>query len=64
MQDAADPNRLIETWREASWMQHLRHHERVSDADRQLQQQIKGLLEENTEPVITHLVAPLHGGRV
>ncbi|MBY0226836.1 MAG: MFS transporter [Hyphomicrobium sp.] len=64
MQDAADPARMIEIWRETSWMQHLRHHERVSVADRQLQERIKRLLEENTEPVIRHFVAPVQHGQV
>jgi hypothetical protein len=30
-QDASRPTRLIESWHEASWLAHLRHHDRVSD---------------------------------
>ncbi len=33
-------NRFVETWHEASWLQHLRHHEHVSGADRAVQEQI------------------------
>ncbi|MBY0226520.1 MAG: MFS transporter [Hyphomicrobium sp.] len=56
LQDAADPRRMFEIWHETSWTQHLRHHERVSEDDHELQDRIKDTLE--GEPEIKHLVAP------
>ncbi len=58
MQDAAEPERYIETWREASWIQHLRHHERVSKEDQAIQASIRRLQIDDKDPVVTHLVAP------
>jgi hypothetical protein len=58
MQDAAEPDRYVETWREASWIQHLRHHERVSKEDQIVQDSIHRLQINEKDPVITHLVAP------
>ncbi|SDP66527.1 Predicted arabinose efflux permease, MFS family [Filomicrobium insigne] len=40
MEDLSVPNRFVETWQEASWLQHLRHHEHVSADDRAVQQKI------------------------
>lgn len=43
MQDAEDPACFVETWFEASWVQHLRHHERVSGEDRAIQERVQAL---------------------
>ncbi len=43
MQDAADPERYLETWWETSWLDHQRHHGRVTEADRALQERIARL---------------------
>ena len=37
--DSADPSRFIEVFMDESWLEHLRQHERVSVADREIQQQ-------------------------
>ncbi|MBK0400980.1 MFS transporter [Limibaculum sp. M0105] len=58
MQDAADPERFVEAWSESSWTQHLRHHARVTGAERLLQEQVRALLAPGTAPDIRHLVAP------
>jgi MFS family permease len=58
MEDASDPHRLIEYFLEASWLQHLRHHERVTGDDRALQLQIRALLDPDDTPRVTHLLAP------
>jgi MFS family permease len=55
-EDAADEGRIIEAFLVASWMDHLRQHERVTNADRIVQEcvhrfQISG------EPKVTHLIA-------
>ena len=41
---AEEPQRYIESFYVASWLEHLRQHDRVTDEDRQLQQHIRGLL--------------------
>ena len=49
MQDAADPDRFVEYFFDASWIDHLRHHRRVSADDEALQRRIHELLEPGTE---------------
>ena len=39
--DAADPTRFVECFMDESWVEHLRQHERVSVADREIQQRAK-----------------------
>ncbi len=57
MEDAASPTRFIECWQEASWLQHLRHHERVSGADRALQEEIAKLHRGTASPSAVHMIA-------
>ena len=52
------PNHFIEFFSIESWLEHLRQHERVTDADRVLQTQLRALLVISSEPVVTHYVAP------
>jgi predicted MFS family arabinose efflux permease len=53
-EDAAEPGRFLETFQADSWLEHLRQHERVTNADRVLQEQINQLV--IGEPVVTHLI--------
>jgi predicted MFS family arabinose efflux permease len=55
-EDTAQAGRFLETFFVASWTEHLRQHERVTNADSALQQRINGLVEE--EPKISHLMTP------
>lgn len=57
MEDAASPTRFVECWQEASWLQHLRHHERVSGADHALQDDIAKLHRGATPPTAVHMIA-------
>ena len=57
-QDAAIPERFVETFTLSSWLEHLRQHERVTQADRQHQEGIIGLLAPGTTPAVSHLIAP------
>jgi predicted MFS family arabinose efflux permease len=57
-QDAAIPERFVETFELSSWLEHLRQHERVTEADRQHQERIIGLLAPGFTPVVNHLIAP------
>ena len=40
-EDAAEEGRFIETFMVESWIEHLRQHERVTDADRVLQETVR-----------------------
>jgi MFS family permease len=55
-EDVAEPGRFLETFLVESWLEHLRQHERVTNADRVLQEHINHLV--IGEPVVTHLIAP------
>jgi len=54
-EDTADRSRFLETFFVESWLEHLRQHTRVTNADRMVEEAIR-LLVEGT-PKITHLVA-------
>jgi predicted MFS family arabinose efflux permease len=53
-EDTAQPGRCLETFLVESWLEHLRQHERVTNADRVLEERVRGMLSE--PPKITHLV--------
>jgi len=55
--DSADPTRFIEVFMDESWLEHLRQHERVSIADRAIQQSAKQYLVEGTETKSFHWLA-------
>ena len=57
MESTEEPETFVETWFEASWTDHLRHHDRVSGEDRKLQERIKALLSHEAEPVVKHYLA-------
>jgi len=55
-EDAADQGRMVETFLVESWLEHLRQHERVTNADRVLQETIQQFQTQGA-PKITHLIA-------
>jgi hypothetical protein len=55
-EDVAAPGRFLETFLLESWLEHLRQHERVTNADRVIEEKVQKLLIEPT--TVTHLVAP------
>lgn len=57
LQDSADMTRFIESWWESSWLDHQRHHERVTQGDKDLQENIEALQIAGFKPVVTHLVS-------
>lgn len=57
-EDAAEPGRVLETFRLASWLEHLRQHERVTQADRALQARVNAFHAGPEAPVVAHLIAP------
>jgi MFS family permease len=58
MEDAAQPGCYVEYFFESSWLAHLRHHERVAEYDRNLQDQILSMHQGDTPPLVRHLLAP------
>jgi Transmembrane secretion effector len=55
-EDAADPARFVETFLVESWLEHLRQHERVTNADRVLQEHVQ-LFHLEGAPKVTHMIA-------
>ena len=54
-EDAADEGRYLETFLVESWIEHLRQHRRVTNADRVLQEHVHHYLKE--PPYVTHFIA-------
>jgi predicted MFS family arabinose efflux permease/quinol monooxygenase YgiN len=55
--DSEDPTRFVETFMDESWMEHLRQHERVSVADREIQRRAKQFLVEGESTQSRHWLA-------
>ena len=55
-EDAAEEGRMVETFVVESWLEHLRQHERVTNADRVLQQLVNRF-DSKSKPKVTHLIA-------
>ncbi len=55
-EDAADEGRFVETFLVESWLEHLRQHERVTSADRLLQEEIARFVKDGA-PKVTHWIA-------
>lgn len=55
--DAAEPDRFLEYFLEESWTQHLRHHARVTQADRDVEARVRAFHRGPAGPVITHYLA-------
>jgi MFS family permease len=54
-QDTAHTDRFLETFLVDSWLEHLRQHERVTHADRALEERVRSFTRE--EPQVTHYIA-------
>jgi MFS family permease len=59
-EDTAEEGRMLETFMVESWLEHLRQHQRVTNADRVLQEQVHRFHVEGT-PKVTHFVAAQPG---
>jgi MFS family permease len=55
-EDAADEGRIVENFLVASWMEHLRQHERVTNADRLVEDCVERF-HLGDEPKVTHFIA-------
>jgi hypothetical protein len=58
VEDVAQPGRFLEYFMEPSWLEHLRHHERVTEADRLLQEKVRIFHRGEEPPRVTHYLAP------
>jgi quinol monooxygenase YgiN len=56
-EDVAQKGRFVETFMLDSWIEHQRQHERVTHADRELQEMIIRFHIDGA-PKVTHLIAP------
>jgi hypothetical protein len=57
-EDVEEPGRYLEYFTEDSWLAHLRHHERVVEAERVIQESVLALHVGDSHPVVTHYLAP------
>lgn len=55
--DAADPGRVVECFMDESWLEHLRHHKRVTVADRATEQRARAFHLGEQPPIVSHLLA-------
>ena len=55
-EDAAEAGRIVEIFLVESWMEHLRQHERVTNADRLVQEAVQRFSLEGA-PKVTHFIA-------
>ena len=62
MQDGERPGLFVETWFEASWLQHMRHHERVSGEDRDVQEKLRILHRGADAPRVRHFLGAAGDG--
>jgi hypothetical protein len=58
--DATAKGRFLETFMITSWLEHLRQHQRVTNADR-IAQDIVGQFDAAAEPKVTHFIAAALG---
>jgi MFS family permease len=56
MEDTATRNRYLEYFFSASWLEHLRHHDRVTGEEARLQAKVRRLLQPDTTPRIRHFL--------
>jgi hypothetical protein len=56
-EDAAEPGRFVETFLIASWLEHLRQHQRVTHEARELQERVHGFHKGQSPPAVAHLIA-------
>ena len=52
--DAENPSKYIETFTAESWEEHLRQHERITVADREIENSVKSF--EKNPPIVSHWV--------
>lgn len=61
-EDTALPGSFLEYFSVASWLEHLRQHERVTNEERRLQECVLTALEPGTRPLVRHFVGAADEG--
>jgi MFS family permease len=56
-QDQSDPQRFVETFLVDSWVEHLRQHERLTVADREVESRARAFHAGPQPPIVTHFIA-------
>jgi MFS family permease len=56
--DGQQPGEYVETYVVATWLDHLRQHERISRHDAAVQERLRQVLQEGTVPEIHHYISP------
>jgi MFS family permease len=64
MEDTAHPGIYLEYFVVGSWLEHLRQHERVTQDEKRLQEQILGLLQAGTQPEVRHFAGGTPGAAI
>jgi MFS family permease len=59
--DTADSKRVVETFVVATWAEHMRQHERVTIADRDLEERAQAFQMPGTTPIVSHFIAATPG---
>jgi quinol monooxygenase YgiN len=57
-EDTADPSRFVETWIEETWAEHLRYHDRVSIAHKELEEKVRALTQSGSAIATRHFITP------
>jgi hypothetical protein len=57
-EDTARPGCWLETFEVETWVEHLRQHERITHADREVQERVNAFHIGADGPTVTHLLAP------
>jgi len=55
-EDVARPGRYLEYFMEESWIEHQRHHERVTKSDAEIQKRVAAYHNGEPPPRVTHLL--------
>ena len=56
-EDVAQPGLVTETFTVESWLEHLRQHDRVTNADRVQQDAVRAFQIGDTPPLVRHMVS-------
>ncbi len=57
LSDPADPGRYVESFLVESWVEHMRQHERITLADRAIEERARRYHKGPGPPVVSHFIA-------
>lgn len=62
-EDAAEPGRYMESFVDESWVEHLRHHQRLTEQDLAIEEAVKAFHIASDPPLVRHLISHDRLGR-